>query len=734
EFVSSERRQRTSGEFRKMCRKEFLHWRRLREWQDLRAQLRRVAKDLGLRSTGSKASPEMVHNSLLAGLLSHVGKKDPGSYMYRGARGTAFAIRPGSALFKSTPEWVMAAELVETSRTWATGVAPVDPSAVEAVGSHLVKHTVSDPWWDSSKGAAVCRETTTLYGLTLSTDRIVLYSRVDAEGAREMFIQNALVAGEWDTHHDFAAHNADTINAVLDIETRERRADLLVTDDHLVAWFDARIPQDASSAASFNAWWKTERLESPNLLVLSAADVIDPGAADIDDRAFPAVWTYGDVDLELDYTFDPASASDGVTIDVPVAALDRMDPSVFEGNVPGLRLELITALIRSLPKSQRKLFAPVPDTAAEVSVLLEGSSEPLTQGLAKALTVRSGTIVRPDDFDREKLPAHVVPRFRIVTEEEEVLAEGDDLAVLRDQLRSDATRRVAESSHSLERTGLTAWDFDDLPDAVLIGEGATAVRAYPAIIDDTASVSIRLLATQQESAAATWRGVRRLLTLSLPSPGRLLSADMKSAAVFDVVGSPYASLDEWADDVLSCAVDAAMVRHGGAARTKSAFDQLLSEVRSDLADTVDSVGFDAAGVMRSYRTLQSIMDRTPTDAFDDILGDVDQQVDRFFFAGCLTAVGADRVDDLRRYLDAAAYRLERVTENPDLDRERMQIVNDLEGELDSLSEVLTVTDDLVAVAWMIQELRVSLFAQQIGVSGKVSPARVEAALRALLVG
>jgi ATP-dependent helicase HrpA len=732
DYISSQRDRRTSNRFRRMCRQEFLHWRRIREWQDLRAQLRRVTRDLGMHPNRRPAGPDIVHEAVLTGLLSHVGRKDPDSFLYRGARGTTFAIRPGSVLFKRAPEWVMAAELVETTRTWATGVAAVDPTVVERVGNHLVRTSVSDPWWDRSRGAAVCRVTTSLYGLTLSSDRIMLYDRVDPAVARDLFVRNALVEGDWDTLHDFARHNAQEIDAVLEIETRERRADLLVTDDVLHAWFSARIPPDVTSAAAFDAWWKDERHRRPDLLYLTESDVVDPAADRADGAAFPRVWSYGDLEFDLTYAFDPGSDDDGVTVDIPWEALDLVDPTAFTANVPGLRLELVTSMIRSLPKRLRRLFAPAPDTAAEVLPALTDATEPLDQALARLLTQRSGTIIRPDDFDRDRLPPHVVPRFRIIDDSGEVIAAGVDLDAMRDELRTSAREAVSGATHEIERSGVTEWDFGDLPDSVTVGEGRHAIEAYPAVIDDGDSVSIRLFATPAERDVASWAGIRRLVLLALPSPRRLLRSVVDAEGPISVVGSPYPTVDAWMDDVLVCAVDAGMERHGGLVRTRGGFDALVAGVRDDLATSIDRVGSRGAALLAALHELSLAIGRTPEHAFGDVVDDIDQQLDRIVFDGCLAAVGMDRVDDLRRYVDAATYRLERVAEDPVRDRGHMATVNALEAELDELTEVLTVTPELVEVAWMIQELRVSLFAQPIGARGPVSDKRVRAALEGLL--
>ena len=731
DHIVSARKELTANQFRRMCRNEFLNWRRVREWQDVRAQLRRVSRDMGMRPNRTPADPRLVHEALLTGLLSHVGRRDPDGWGYRGPRGTRFAIRPGSVLFKKAPEWIMAAELVETTRTWATCVAGVDPDTVARIGAHVVHRTVSDPWWDADRGAAVCRQTTSLYGITLSTDDVVPYAAIDPPGARTLFIEHALVAGEWDSDHEFVRRNAEAIEAVLEIETRERRSDLLVTDDVLAAWFGARVPEHVTGTVAFDHWWKDQRAERPDLLTLSKHDLIDAHAGDIDEEAFPRVWTYGDRDLELTYEFDPGSPTDGVTVDIPLDLLDLVDPSVLATNVPGLQLELITALIRSLAKHQRRVFAPVPDTAAAVAPEVIGASDPLEQSLARVLTQRSGVVIRPDDFQRDRLPGHLIPRYRIVRPDGSVVIEGGDLASLRATLRDAARTTVASTSHHLERTGETTWAFGDLPESVIVGEAPSSIRAYPGVVDDVDSVSVRLLPTAAERDEMSWNGVRRLVLLALPSPRRLLRSVLAADSPVSVVGSPYATVDDWLDDVLTCAVDAAMTRSGGVVLTSAGFSSLVESVGDDLAESVEEVGRAAASLLRSIHLLDLAKDDVP-DAYGHVIDDIDIQLDRVLFDGSLTAVGAERIDDLARYVDAATYRLERITEDPERDMSRMTAVRALEDEFDDLTEVLAASPDLVEISWMLQELRVSLFAQPIGAKGPISEKRVRAALAALL--
>jgi len=730
-YISSARKERTSGEFRRMCRREFLNWRRLREWQDIHSQLRRVSNELGLRMNRKPASPADIHRALLAGMLSHIGSKDPDSFEYRGARGARFSINPGSVLFKRSPQWVMAGELVETSRTWGRYLAPVDPEVVEAVGSHLINRTISDPSWDEPSGHAVANETVTMLGMTLVGARRVVASRFDPAVARQLFIRHALVYGEWETHHEFVDRNQAALDEVRAMEARGR-ADLLVDEDTMVRFFDARIPADVVSVRHFDRWWRTTREDQPHLLDFTVDDLVLADAADVDDALFPAQWLYGDVALELTYEFDPTSQTDGVTIVIPAALLDRIDPDVFEWNVPGFRSELIAALIRSLPKPIRKKFVPAPETARHIASRIGPQQGGLIEVLRRELTALGDTVVLPDDFDIDAVPAHLTPTFAVVEESGRPIATGRDLSALRESLRADARQMAAESTHPLERSGITTWDFGDLPRVVTLHGEGSSVAVYPALIDDEDSVSIRLVATRQEQLDLAWKGLRRLVLLQLPAPGRMLRSLLGGRSGIEGALGPYRDREEWMADCLQAAVDDLMSAHPGPVESEAAFATLLATVRDGLADTLEVIGTESAKVLAALQELEMAAGNMP-ERHAEAVDDVARQVRQFIYPGFVTGVGAGRLQDVSRYLAAAAYRLQRVSANPERDRDLMARVNALEAELDQLASTLPWSRELVEVSWMLQELRVSFFAQSIGARGPISVKRVTRALDDLLL-
>ncbi len=734
DYIRTERRARTSNQFRRLCRDEYLSYRRVREWQDIHSQLREISDELGLHRNRKKADADTVHRALLAGLLSHVGKKDPDGYEYRGARGARFFISPGSTLFKRSPEWVMAAELVETTRLWARSVVGIPPEWVEEAGAHLIKRSHSDPWWDVDRGSAVAKESVSLLGIPLQTDRVVQYGRFDQEASRDLFIRHALVAGEWESEHSFVAQNQDQIDTVLEMETRERRSNLLVDDDRLTSWFAARIPDDITTVRHFDRWWRDMKSQQPHLLDLSLDDLIDPASAAPDPEAFPRVWEYGDLGLPLEYEFDPASPADGMTIDIPLRGLDRIDPAVFEWHVPGLRHELVTELIRSMPKSFRKLFAPVPDTAHQILAVIDPDDGGLLLSLRRELQRIGGVPIPADVFEIDALPAHLRPTFRVIDDDGNEVVGGTDLQQLKAQVQEETRSAVDTSAHELEVTGATAWSFGELPQVVEIAGDAHTMQAFPALIDEGASVGVRLLATPDEQGVAMWQGTIRLLLLNLPSPGKLLRPLLDRDAKAVLRTGPHADQTEWVEDCLGCALGEIIESAGGPAWDGVGFDRLLRAAQDELHPLVTRVARESLDLLEALYDAERAFNRLEDDRHAAVIADIGNQVTSLVYPGFLTQIGSERLSDVRRYLLAIEKRIERLAQDPQRDADNMAVIHNLEAELDRISTAIPGEPRLMDVAWMIQELRVSLFAQSIGTKGKVSEVRVRRLLNEIEMG
>jgi ATP-dependent helicase HrpA len=717
-YLRDLQRRLTSNQFRKRCLAEYLHHLRVREWQDLVAQLREAAKGVGVRFNRTPAEPRDIHQALLSGLLSHVGMKDAAAREYTGARGARFAVFPGSGLFRKTPPWVMVAELVETTRLWGRTAARIDPADVEPLAKHLVKRTYSEPRWDPRRGSVVATERVTLYGLPIVTDRTVQYGRIDPVLSRELFIRRALVEGEWESRHAFVEENRRLVEEVEALEHRARRRDILVGDEALFGFFDERVPADVVSAAGFDRWWRDQE---PGLLTYPRSLLVR--GAGVDERDWPRTWRQGGLTLDLDYRFEPGAEDDGVTVVVPLQVLGAVRADRFEWLVPGLREELVTALIRGLPKDLRRRLVPVPETAARALARLEPRRRPLAEDLSRAI---DGFHIPPETWDFASLPPHLRVTFRVVDPKRGVLASGKSLSDVRTQVRPLLRAELTAAASKLERSGLTSWDIGSLPREVTLRGTGDAVRAYPALVDEGSSVGVKVVESPGAQRASMWAGTRRLLLLATPSVAKYVHDRLSNSDRLAL--STQGSLAEVIDDAMVAAADSLMGSGGGPAFDEAGFARLRDHVAGSLAETTAEVVARVVGVLDAARELQRLLESLTAVPLQPARADVRQQLARLVYPGFIAATGVDRLADVERYLRAAARRLERLPDATAVDRDRMNAIHELERAYrERLAEVPGAAG-LREVPWMLEELRVSQFAQSLGTRGPISAKRIRRAL------
>ena len=739
-YLRQQQKDLSGSAFRRLCRQEFLHYLRVREWQDLVAQLRQVCRSIGLDARGEPSQPgddpRPVHESLLPGLLSHIGLWDPDKREYVGARGARFAPWPGSALFKKPPRWVMAGELVETSRLWGRDLGRVEPEWVEPLAEHVLKRSWSEPHWSARSGAAMAYEKVLLYGVPLVAQRRVPYSRIDPVLSRELFIRHALVQGEWRTHHEFFHRNRELLDDVEDLEHRARRRDILVDDETLESFYDQRLPSEVVSARHFDAWWKKARRSQPDLLTFDPAMLVRDDADRISAEDYPDTWVVDDLRLPLTYQFEPGTAADGVTVHVPLSVLNRLPPAAFDWQVPGLRLELATALVRSLPKQLRKAFVPAPDSAAAALARIGPGvrDEPLTDALARELRDATGVEVRHDEWDLGKVPEHLRVTVRVERDDGSIAAEGKDLDALRRALAPAVRETVSRAAAEVERTGLTSWTFGELPATFTGDVDGRTVQGFPALVDEGTTVALRVLGSAAEAEESTRVGVRRLLALSVPPPVKGVVARLDNAAKLALGDNPYGSVPALLDDCVTAALDLLIARHGGGPSDEAGFRRLREAVRAELPDTTYDVVRAAARVLAAAGDVtRRAAGSTPAAAVPSVI-DVRAHVGRLVHAGFVSAAGAGRLDDLARYLAADGRRLELLAAAPARDRERLGRVEQVEREhqtwLARLRPERRAEPAVREVAWMLEELRVSVFAQQLGTPYPVSEKRIYRAMDA----
>jgi len=824
--------------FRRMCRAEYLHYLRIREWQDLHAQLRQVARQLGMdpsrssadadrpagsalssdparsaeparspdsatpsagsgrksrrrRGKGSSAfaaakaaaeasskpipmdgsataavppakkparqqgkgsaavslNAEAVHTSLLAGLLSHIGLKLEPGREYQGTRGTKFVLWPGSSLAKSPPRFVMAAELVETSRLWGRMAARIDPLWAEQVGEHLVARTHSEPRWDAKRCAVVATEKVMLLGVVLTAARTVQFDRIDPELARELFIRHALVEADWDTRHPWFAANQHTLDQVAQQEDRARRRDLLIDDDTLYALYDARIPADVTSGRHLDSWWRTASRTQPDLLTFTPQMLLAAGAEDVSAEAYPDQFSSGGVELDLDYVFDPAREDDGVTATIPLPVLSRVDPAAFQAQIPGRRSELAVALLRTLPKTLRRNFVPAPDFARAALSRIDADAvadrptarRGLPEAIAGQLTTLTGIPVSAADFDLDKLPDHLRMTFRVVDTGGRTVATGKDLAALQDSLRSTTRDAVAAAVSGavggLERHGLSAFPADGIPQQIIREVDGHQVRAYPALVDEGAAVGVRVFTSAVDQTRAMRAGTRRLLVLGARNPLGFLRYQLSQPQLMTLATAPHGSLAGFVDDALVAAVDALLDWAGGPAWDAAAFAALAGKLAPHLDRAVLDIVTAGESVLRAGHAAQAAVELVQGSALAAVAIDMRRELSALLPPGFLTATTAAHLPDLDRYLQALATRAERARTNPDRDRERLvevlQLSTELDDRLASLRPDRRSDPDVAAARRMVEEFRVAQFAQPMRTAMPVSGKRIRAAIAAL---
>ena len=726
-YLHDERAKRSSNQFRKMCAAEYLHYLRVREWRDLYAQLWTVARELGMRRTATPAERDTIHYALLAGLLSHIGTKDGDRFEYRGARGARFAIQPGSVLFKQNPQWVMAGELVETSRLWARTVAPIKPEWAERLGSNLVTRTYSEPHWEAKRGGVVAFEKVTLYGVPLVASRKVDYGRIDPDQSRELFVRHALIDGEWRTSHAFWRENQRRLAEVEALEDKIRRRDVLVDDETLFNFYDERVGADVVSVRHFDSWWKKTSREQPDLLDLPHDLLFGDGQLGVHHDAFPDHWQQGELTLRLSYRFDPGTATDGVMVHVPLAMLSRVHPEDFDWQVPGLRQERVIELLRSLPKDLRRELVPIPDTARAVLSRITPSDGPLLAAVERDLQRQTGVRIPRDAWSVERLPAHLRPTFRVEDSDGRALGEDTDLAALQRRFARRLQAALTKAS-GIERDGLRAWTFGVLPRTFTAQRGGHTVEGFPALVDTGDSVAIRVFGSQREQQVSMWSGTRRLLALQVGSPVGQVHRRLHNATKLALATNPHGSVTALLDDAVTAAVDEVLIRHGGPVWDESAFATLLTEVRADLIDTLLAVLGDVADVLNAAAAVGAHLSDTSQPLLADAVADMRAQLAGLVHPGFVTATGARRLQDLTRYIKGIQRRLDALPRDPARDRAHLEQVASV---LDTYRQVLAdlpssrrADPDVRDIAWMIEELRISEFAQTLGTAYRVSPQRV----------
>ena len=731
DYIKQTRNEQSGNKFRKRMKQEFLHYMRIREWFDLVRQLKDVAKQLGWTyQEGTERRSDDIHMSLLSGLLSNIGARDGNSKEFQGARNTRFLVFPGSALAKKPPEFLMAAELVETSRLWARDVAAIDPAWVEKLGADLLKHNYSEPTWSRKRAAAIAHQKSTLYGVPIVADRTVPYHRVDPSAARDMFIRNALIAGDWNTHHAFFKANAQALDDAAAYEEKARRRGLIVDEDTLFDFYDQRIPAKVTTGRHFDSWWKKERRRTPDLLDFDPAKLIDD-SHEVTEESFPDHWRKGSIDYELTYKFEPGDPLDGVTVMVPIPMLAGLDTEGFDWLVPGLRLELVTELIRSLPKALRRTVVPAPEFAERAIDRLIPYEGTITQQLADVLRELGGQGINATDFQASKLPAHLRMNYGAIDKRGNIVDSDRDLAALVRRQAGHIKSSVSRVSRTSESTAVSEWTDDTLgtiDDTVKTTVDGHEVTAYPALVATKDGVELKVHPTKAAADAAMVTTTLTLLMREISVNASQMVKGLPLQQRVAVDSYPHGGADGLVNDARVAAIRDLMMEAGGPVRTPATFQKLKDTVKPQVPGRVRQAVVAIAPGLAEYSNLRAELAHWDGPAIDDMRAQLDFLLPR----NAITVHGMSHLRHLPRYIQAMRIRLEDMNLDPDRDADRQAEVDNakayLSNRLRSLPAGREKTREVKDVRWMIEELRVSLFAQRLGTAHAVSLRRIQKAV------
>ena len=731
DYIKQTRNEQSGNKFRKRMKQEFLHYMRIREWFDLVRQLKDVAKQLGWTyQEGTERRADDIHMTLLSGLLSNIGARDGNSKEFQGARNTRFLVFPGSALAKKPPEFLMAAELVETSRLWARDVATIDPAWVEKLGADLLKHNYSEPTWSRKRATAIAHQKSTLYGVPIVADRTVPYHRVDPTAARDMFIRNALVAGDWNTHHAFFKTNAQALDDAAAYEEKARRRGLIVDEDTLFDFYDQRIPANVTTGRHFDSWWKKERRRNPELLDFDPTKLIDD-SHEVTEDSFPDHWRKGSIDYELTYKFEPGDPLDGVTVMVPIPMLAGLDTEGFDWLVPGLRLELVTELIRSLPKALRRTVVPAPEFAERAIDRLVPYEGTITQQLADVLHELGGQGINATDFQPSKLPMHLRMNYGAIDKRGKIVDSDRDLAALIRRQSGHIKSSVSRVSRTAESTAVSEWTDDTLgaiDDTVTTNVDGHEVTAYPALVATKDGVELKVHPTKAAADAAMVTTTLTLLMRDIAVNTAQMVKGLPLQQRVAVDSYPHGGADGLVNDARVAAIRDLMLEAGGPVRTPSAFQKLKDTIKPQVPGRVRQAVVAIAPGLAEYSNLQAELAHWDGAAIDDMR----EQLEFLLPRNAITIHGMSHLRHLPRYIQAMRIRLEDMNLDPDRDADRQAEVDNakayLANRLRSLPPGREKTREVKDIRWMVEELRVSLFAQRLGTAHAVSLRRIQKAV------
>ncbi|MBU0656926.1 MAG: ATP-dependent RNA helicase HrpA [Gammaproteobacteria bacterium] len=737
-YYHEQRKHLSQRKFRELCQKEFLSFVRLREWHDIHVQLHQMMAEMFIETARGEVSEtpnyDAIHQSLLTGLLGNIGMKDE-EREYQGAGGRKFHIFPASGLRKKAPQWVMAAELVETSRLFGRTIGKIQPEWVETLAAHLLRHHYTEPHWEQKAAQVAAFERTSLYGITITPRRKVSYGKIDPPVCRELFIRHALVYGEYRTSAPFARHNTDLISEIETLEAKGRRRDILVDEHRLYAFYDQRIPAHVVNGHSFERWRKQAEHKQPKLLYLSREYLMEREAGHEKSGQFPDTLQVQGMILPLRYHFDPRADDDGVTVRVPLLGLNQLTPTRFDYLVPGMLEEKITAMIRGLPKQVRKQFVPAPDYAhACVEAIQPCDETPLQATVEQQLQRMTGSRIPAEAWAEVALDNHLLMRFEVVDDSGNVIKAGRDLEALKGKVRQQTRQELAaQPVQSIERIDITAWDFGDLPENHWLETAGSKLRTWPALVDASngQSVAIRLFDNEADAQNAHWQGVLRLFLLALPAEVKDLPRHVPQMQTLCLHYAATGKCEELKESITRYVFRQVFADYLNI-RKQDSFAHAIGACRQQIFPQTQETARLLAPSLALYHDIRKQLKGRVQPTWLEALNDINDQLNHLVYPGFLNAVSPEELRHFPRYLKGIQRRLQKLAENPAKDRSlRVQVQPYWDRWKDAPAAERSRSGaegrgNLHEYRWMLEEFRISLFAQELGTARPVSAKRLDA--------
>jgi len=725
-LYEQQRKHLTQNKLRKFCKQHFLSYNRMQEWRDIYQQIFTQFKERGVKLNTTDASSDAIHQALLSGILGNIGNKSLESKEFQGPRNIRFHIHPGSWQAKKPPKWVMCGELVETTRLYGRMVAQIKPEWIESLGLHLIKRSYSEPHWQKGPGQVAAYERTTLYGITLCAKRRINYGPIDPVVSRELFIREGLVMGDFKTRASFFKYNQSVISEIESLEAKSRRRDILVDEQALYEFYNERIPADIYNGKAFEKWLKSIQQKNPELLYLQKQELMRHEAEHVNEDQFPGTMKINGVTLKLDYHFDPSHAEDGVTVIVPLAILGQLQSQWFDYLVPGLLRDKIIALIKCLPKALRKLFVPVPNYADTFLQSGINRALPLIESLTSHMQKASGTTLAKDILQLANLPAFYHMNFRVIDQDNNVLGAGRDLTHLQQELSSQSAEIISALPKSdIEKDNITRWDFGDLPEVVELEQHGLLIRTYPAIVDDHDDdrVSVQLFNDEALAQAQQRPGLRRLFRIVARQEMKYMRKNLRHLDKMQLYYTSIGNKKSLLQDLEDAIIDYALFSDVEDIRSKDEFNKRVASAKQNLLNIANDTCDNIHSILSQHHKLaKQLQGNIPLTWFSAVK-DIKQQLECLVYEGFISATPRHWLRHLSRYIEAINLRLEKLQRSLDADKKRQ---SEMQKHWDKIYKQISdksqssLSSEWEMYRWMIEEMRVSLFAQELKTSVPVS--------------